>query len=141
MSNPIDILGVNAAASALLDVGGGTPYDSLPTDDGDRAPLYRWTMPNGAIYFEYVQAKVITDDGVACYFLALRDCKWRPVEASLWTRNDHELLEGRYRPETTLDRIYAQEYAKNMGQRERFAAYRSQRRREQPDDTAEASAA
>lgn len=47
------------------------------------APLYRYTMPDGRVLVEYVQA--CPWSGGPCYFVALKDKNGVPVAESLWT--------------------------------------------------------
>lgn len=50
------------------------------------ADLYRYTMPNGEVYEEYVQADPWS--GGPCYFIALMDRHGRAVPNSLWTDDE-----------------------------------------------------
>lgn len=49
--------------------------------------LHRYTLANGTVLEEYVQA--VMESGGPCYFIALRDQHGQPVPQSLWT--DREL--------------------------------------------------
>lgn len=51
------------------------------------ANLHSYTMPDGKVYVEYVQATPWS--GGPCYHVALKDSKGRVVKQSLWT--DEEL--------------------------------------------------
>src|SRR5579883_2216385 len=45
--------------------------------------LHRYTLPNGEVYSEFVQASPWS--GGPCYFIALKDKHGKPVPQSLWT--------------------------------------------------------
>ena len=47
------------------------------------APLHRYTMPDGRVFVEYVQAEPWCSG--PCYFIALKDKHGNPVPESLWT--------------------------------------------------------
>lgn len=48
--------------------------------------LHRYTMPDGTVYVEYVQATPWS--GGPCYFIALMDKHGNPVPESLWTEEE-----------------------------------------------------
>lgn len=50
------------------------------------AVLHRYTMPDGKVYVEYVQAAPWS--GGPCYFIALMDKHGKPVPESLWTEEE-----------------------------------------------------
>ena len=50
------------------------------------ADLHRYTMPDGEVYVEYVQAEPWSSG--PCYFIALRGADGQPVPESLWTEDD-----------------------------------------------------
>jgi len=51
------------------------------------ANLYRYTLPGGEVFEEYIQCTPWS--GGPCYFIALKDKRGNPVPESLWT--DEEL--------------------------------------------------
>ena len=51
------------------------------------ANLYRYTLPGGEVFEEFIQATM--HSGGPCYFIALKDKRGNPVPQSLWT--DEEL--------------------------------------------------
>lgn len=51
----------------------------------EECPLHRYTMPNGKVYEEYVQADPWSSG--PCFFLALRD-ENGPIEETLWSDED-----------------------------------------------------
>ncbi len=50
------------------------------------AQLFRYTMPDGKVYDEYIQG--IIHSGGPCYFLALRSPDGTPLAESLWTEDE-----------------------------------------------------
>lgn len=50
------------------------------------ATLSRYTLPNGEVLTEYVQAEPWSSG--PCYFVALKDAKGKPVPQSLWSDDD-----------------------------------------------------
>jgi hypothetical protein len=46
-------------------------------------PLYKYTLPNGKVYTEYVQHEPWSSG--PCFFLALQDKSGKPVRKSLWS--------------------------------------------------------
>jgi hypothetical protein len=48
--------------------------------------LHRYTLANGQVLEEYLQATM--HSGGPCYFLALRDSSGKPLEQSLWTKEE-----------------------------------------------------
>lgn len=50
------------------------------------ANLHRYTMPNGKVYEEYIQAEPWSSG--PCYFIALKNAKGKPVTQSLWSQHD-----------------------------------------------------
>lgn len=47
------------------------------------AKLHRYTLPNGEVFVEYIQAAPWHSG--PCYFIALKDRHGKPVPESLWT--------------------------------------------------------
>lgn len=53
---------------------------------GQDMPLTRYTMPNGRVFTEYVQAAPWSSG--PCYFIALRNERGNVVTQSLWRQED-----------------------------------------------------
>lgn len=58
----------------------------IPGFYGDDIPLVRYTMPNGRVFTEYVQAEPWSSG--PCYFIALKNERGKVVPQSLWKQED-----------------------------------------------------
>lgn len=50
------------------------------------AQLFRYTLPDGVVYEEYIQE--VLHSGGPCYFLALRSPDGTPLASSLWSNDE-----------------------------------------------------
>ena len=66
-------------------------YDKYIEDFGgieENYPLYMYTMPDGRVYYEYLQSTMWSSG--PCLFIALKDEKGNVVQESLWTDEEQQ---------------------------------------------------
>ena len=88
MSRTDHYMGINERAEKLIQGATAYQYDTVEGAFYNQFPLMAYEMPDGTVYYEYVQADPWASG--PHFFLALRDEHDRPLEGSLWTDDEIE---------------------------------------------------
>lgn len=88
VSRSTQLAGLSPKAQTLVQKPGVEKLSSGETFDGmfeETYPLHKYTMPDGTVYFEKIQAEPWSSGPVI--FLALKNAKGNWIPNSLWDRN------------------------------------------------------